>query len=139
MILQTITKKSKKKKSYLKKEDYSLSLAISACRGAEEKKGENILLLDVSRLTIVSDYFLFITAKSSNQINAIANYIEELLTKTNHLPVSREGIMESNWIILDFGELVVHIMNEEIRNYYKLERFWSNGRVVKNNAWKKDI
>ena len=95
--------------------------------------------MDVSRLTIVSDYFLFITAKSSAQINAIANYIEEMLTKKNHPPVSREGLIESNWIILDFGELVVHIMNEEIRNYYQLERFWSNGRKVKSNIWKKDL
>lgn len=134
MILQTITKKTKRKKQYLKK-NYSLDIAIQACKAIEEKKGENILLLDVSRLTVISDYFLFVTANSSSQIHAISNHIEETLTKLNYRLVSKEGLLESNWIILDYGEVVIHIMNEEIRNYYKLERFWSNGRVVKSKIW----
>ncbi|OGI20191.1 MAG: ribosome silencing factor [Candidatus Melainabacteria bacterium RIFCSPHIGHO2_02_FULL_34_12] len=108
-----------------------------AANAAEEKKGENILLLDVSRLTVVSSCFLIITAKSQPQIQAIASNIEEELSKLNYKLISKEGFVDSNWVVLDFGDLVVHIMTEKERNYYKLERFWSNARTIDQKQWKK--
>jgi len=126
-----------KKSSKKKPGNYELKIAYIAANAAEEKKGENILLLDVSRLTIVSDYFLIITAKSTPQIHAIANYIEEKLSKFNYHLISKEGFINSTWTILDFGNVVVHIMTEKERNYYKLERFWSNAISINNKQWKK--
>jgi ribosome-associated protein len=126
-----------KQKNKFKKSPHEINLAYVAAKAAEDKKGENILLLDVSKLTLVADYFMIVTAKSSPQIDAIAKNIEENLSALNLKPVSKEGTSSSNWIILDFGNLVVHIMQENERNYYKLERFWSNGLVVNNKLWKK--
>lgn len=135
--------KGKRKKRNLKtphkpkQEKNDLNFGCIAAQAALEKKGEDILLLDVSRLTVISDCFLIITARSTPQIEAIAKHIEETLTKLNYKPSSREGFASSNWAILDFGNLVVHIMNQKERDYYKLERFWSNATVIDKKIWRK--
>ncbi len=114
-----------------------LSIAYIAANTAEEKKGENLLLLDVSKLTVLSDYFLIVTANSSAQIEAIASHLEEVLSKMNYKLISKEGIVTSNWIVLDFGNLVVHVMRQEERDYYKLERFWCNASIIDRKCWRK--
>ncbi|MBI3590401.1 MAG: ribosome silencing factor [Candidatus Melainabacteria bacterium] len=131
------SKQANRLKINLKEENNDLMFAYTAAKAAEEKKGEKVLLLDVSRLTVVADYFLIISAKSTPQIQALANHIEERLTKFNYQMISKEGFIDSNWIVLDFGNLVVHIMHERERDYYKLERFWSNAVLIDNKAWKK--
>lgn len=128
--------KKKLKENLVNKND-DLNIAYIAAKCAEEKKGENILLLDVSKLTTISDYFLIITAKSTAQIEAISKLIEEKLTEVNYNLISKEGFVASNWIVLDFGNLVVHIMTEKERQYYKLERFWSNALLIDNKLWEK--
>ena len=130
-------KQANKLKNNLKQENNDLMFAYTAAKAAEEKKGEKVLLLDVSKLTVVADYFLIISAKSAPQIQALANHIEERLTKSDYQMISKEGFVDSNWIVLDFGNLVVHIMHEREREYYKLERFWGNATLIDNKAWKK--
>lgn len=130
-------KRTEQKKKSLNSQNNDLRFSFIAANAAEEKKGENILLLDVSRLTVVSSCFLIITAKSQPQIQAIASNIEEELSKLNYKLISKEGFVDSNWVVLDFGDLVVHIMTEKERNYYKLERFWSNARTIDQKQWKK--
>ncbi|MBI2995337.1 MAG: ribosome silencing factor [Candidatus Melainabacteria bacterium] len=129
-IKQATIKKEAKKKN-------DLEFAIIAANAAEEKKGEDVLLLDVSKLTIVGDYFLIITAKSPAQIEAIAEYITEELNNLNYKLISKEGFALSNWMVLDFGNIVVHIMSKKIREYYKLERFWSNATFIEKKLWRK--
>jgi len=132
--------KQKRKTSSTKKTKIGLNdldFAFIAANAANEKKGENILLLDVSKLTVISDYFLIVTAKSIPQIEAISKHIEETLLKLNYKMISKEGFVGSNWIVLDFGNLIVHIMSEKERNYYKLERFWSNGIIIDKKKWEK--
>lgn len=114
-----------------------LDFAFIAANAANEKKGENILLLDVSKLTVISDYFLIVTAKSIPQLQAISKHIEETLFNLNYRLVSKEGFVGNNWTVLDFGNLIVHIMSEKERNYYKLERFWSNGIIIDKKKWEK--
>ena len=136
--IKTNTKKRNlKTKDELKQSNNDLALAFIAAKAAEEKKGENIVLLDVSRLTVIADYFLVISAKSPAQIEAIAKNIEESMSKLKYNLIFKEGFPGSNWTVLDFGNLVVHIMNEKERNYYKLERFWSNAVVIDNKVWEK--
>ena len=138
MIIKLDRKKRElKAKSKSSHKDNHLKYVYVAAKAGEEKKGENILLLDVSKLTTISDYFLIITAKSIPQIEAIATCIEENLGELNYNLISREGFVNSNWVVLDFGNLVVHIMNERERDYYKLERFWSNASLIDNKIWKK--
>ena len=130
-------RKNKELKKNLTSENTDLNIAYIAAQCADEKKGENILLLDVSKLTTISDYFLIITAKSTAQVEAISKLIEEKLTEANYKLISKEGFVASNWIVLDFGNLVVHIMTEKERQYYKLERFWSNALLIDNKLWEK--
>ena len=132
--------KQKRKSNTTKKtktELDDLDFAFIAANAADEKKGENILLLDVSKLTVISDYFLIVTAKSIPQIEAISKHIEETLSNLNYHLVSKEGFVDSNWVVLDFGNFVVHIMSEKERSYYKLEKFWSNGIVIDKKKWEK--
>lgn len=140
MIL-TLKVKSKKttqrNKNKSKFENNDLRYLYLAANAAFEKKGEDILLLDVSRLTTIADYFLIVSAKSQAQIEAIAKNIEERFSKTDYYLLSKEGFSTSNWIILDFGNIVVNIMNWQVRDYYKLERFWSNATIINSNLWKK--
>ena len=137
MSTKTKTKKKNKPVKETKFKDEFLKIVLTAATSAEEKKGENILILDVSKLTVISDYFLIVTAKSAAQIQAIANNIEENLKKTGYNLISKEGLPESSWIIQDFGNLIVHIMQEKERSYYKLEKFWSNATIVNNELWQK--
>ena len=131
------TKRIDKKTKNNLKQDNDFNFAYIAAKAAEEKKGENILLLDVSKLTVIADYFLIITAKSTPQIQALADFITEELKTLNGYIVSREGFINNNWVVLDFGNLVVHIMDTKERDYYKLERFWGNAVLVDSKIWKK--
>ena len=137
MNLKTKRKKSSALKRSNKQENIDLNFAYIAAKTAEEKKGEDIRLLDVSKLTVIADYFLIITAKSTPQVEAIAKYIEEKLNDLNCKLISKEGFIMSNWIVLDFGNVVVHIMREKEREYYKLDRFWSNAISIDSKVWKK--
>lgn len=130
--------RSKSLKHKLKSIDISFEKAITACKAAYEKKGENITLLNVSKLTIISDYFVIITANSKPHLQILSRYIEEIL-KNNfnaHL-ISQEGVIDNVWSVLDFGDIIVHIMLEDERNYYKLESFWRNATFIDSKVWKK--
>lgn len=130
-------KTAEPKKAKVKSGNEDLSNVLLAAEAAEDKKGENIVLLDVSRLTAVSDYFLIITANSSTQIQAIAKHVEATLKDLGLILVSKEGFVASNWVVVDFGNIVVHIMTEKEREYYKLERFWSNATIIDKKLWQK--
>lgn len=137
----TLKAKSKKRssqtKSKLKLENSDISFVYMAANAASEKKGEDILVLDVRKLTVIADYFIIITAQSTPQVDAIAKYIEEILNKCNCKLISKEGFVQSSWVVLDYGNIIIHIMNEKERNYYKLEKFWSNATFVESKVWKK--
>lgn len=143
VILNIKSKRNKKtpksKTNNRKKEqtNYSLGLALTACKAANDKKGENIVLLDISKLTVISDYFLIISANSKPHLQTLSRYILDTLLKSNTTLISKEGTDNSTWAILDFGELIVHIMLESERSFYKLESFWRNATFMDNKLWKK--
>lgn len=114
-----------------------IDIAFQAARLAEEKKGKNIIFLDISKLTFIADYFIIVTADVKTQAYAIANYIEDTLAEQKIKPISIEGMPENNWIILDYGYFIVHVMLEKDREFYKLESFWSNGVFIENEKWQK--
>ena len=90
---------------------------------AREKKATDILALDISGLTTIADYFLLLTAANNRQATAIADY---LLEENEQKPLRMEGYQEGRWILLDYGALIVHIFQEEEREYYNLERLWGD-------------
>jgi len=96
----------------------------------EEKKAENILLLDVKGIASFTDYFIVCTATSSRMLNALAEGVVEK-TRLAHKKKGRiEGKPTGGWMIVDYGDIVVHLFDDELRHYYDLEELWSEGKVI---------
>jgi ribosome-associated protein len=95
---------------------------------AQEKKAENIKMLNVSNITSIADYFIICSATNPIQLKAIADNISEKIKET---PWRKEGYENANWIILDYIDVVVHLFLDETRSYYDLERIWFDAKVVK--------
>ncbi len=100
--------------------------ARAAARAAEGKRGDDVLVLDVRHLTLVADYFVLATGETTIQIRALADAVEDALAGAGARPLSREGTPEARWILLDYGDVLVHLMAPEARAYYKLERLWAD-------------
>ncbi len=101
-----------------------------AADAAREKLGEDLVALDVSEPFALAEIFLIISAKNERQAQAIAEEIEDELLKQSLKPRFREGRETGRWILLDFGDLVVHVMHEQEREFYSLERLWRDCPVV---------
>ena len=95
---------------------------------AEEKKAEDLVTLNVSKITSLSDYFVICSAKNLIQVKAIADNIKDNIKEK---PFRTEGYQNANWIIIDYVDIVVHILFEEAREYYDLERLWFDAKTVK--------
>ena len=102
----------------------------AAIAAAQEKQAADVVLLDLAGLGAFTDYFLVCTGFSSPQLQAICDEIEERLERTGARRVRREGKSGSDWMLLDFGGLVVHIFTEHARRFYDLERLWRAARRV---------
>lgn len=100
----------------------------------DEKKGINISVLDISEISTIADYFIIVGGNNENQVKALANNVEEKLYKiAETTPKHIEGYDKANWILMDFGDIIIHIFNEEDRLFYDLERIWRDGRQVDVN------
>jgi ribosome-associated protein len=107
-----------------------LELAHTIVNALEEKKAENIVLLDIKELTAFTDYFIICTGTSNRMLNALADGVSEK-TRLDHKKKGRiEGQADSGWIIVDYGDIVVHIFDNELRQYYKLEELWDEGKIL---------
>ncbi|MBN1954888.1 MAG: ribosome silencing factor [Anaerolineae bacterium] len=96
-----------------------------------DKMGEDILLLEISSLTTVADYFIICSGSSERQLQTLASTVREQVKKeTGLIPSHVEGNAPSGWILMDYGGIVVHIFAPELRLFYDLEELWQEGRVV---------
>lgn len=101
-----------------------------AGEAASEKLAEQVIAFDVSDQLYIADIFLLCSAANERQVRAIVEAIEERLRQERVKPLRREGEPERHWVLLDFGDLVVHIQRDEDRDYYDLERLWADCPVV---------
>jgi ribosome-associated protein len=108
----------------------AVSLLRIAAAAAEEKGGEDLVALDVSEPLPLVDVFLIVTGRNERNVIAISNEIEDKMIEAGVKTIRREGRAEGRWILLDFGDLVVHVFHEEDRLYYGLERLWKDCPVV---------
>lgn len=109
---------------------HALELLQVAAAAADSKAGEDLVAIDVSEPLPLADIFLIVTGRSERNVVAIAGEIEDKLIEAGHKPLRREGRAEGRWILIDFGDLVVHVFHEEERVYYGLERLWKDCPVV---------
>ena len=106
-------------------------LAEAVARCLDEKKGRDISILDISGRSIIADYFVIASATSTTQVRALADYVDEKLSKEFGLePLHRDS--DKKWIAVDYGSVIVHIFYEEMREFYQLERLWSDGSNIRN-------
>lgn len=98
--------------------------AIKAARSAAGKKAKDIRILELKDISTITDYFIICSGESTTQIKSIAEAIEEEFSKEKISPQGREGLNFARWVLLDYGDVVVHIFDQESRNYYELEKLW---------------
>lgn len=107
-----------------------LDIARRVVELAEDKKAADIVLLDIGELTTLADAFVICSGGSERQLDAIADAIVEGLRAEGVRPIGREGVAASHWVLLDFGGVVVHIFTPPERDFYQLEKHWSEARTV---------
>jgi ribosome-associated protein len=100
------------------------------CEAADETKAQNIVALDVRRLTPIADYFMICSGTSGTHISSIAENVQDKLRMEGKVRAKPQGGAESFWIILDYGDVILHIFDEETREFYDLERLWSDAPKV---------
>lgn len=112
-----------------------LKLAYDAL---EDKKAKDIHILDIHDITIVADYFIIASGENKLQIQAMIDNVEEILAKVGITPKQIEGYQTAGWILMDYGDLIVHVFSEEDRLFYDLERIWRDGNVLELKEFLED-
>ena len=106
-------------------------MAIIAAKALDEKKGKEISAIEITDLTTIADYFVIASGTSNTQINALCGAVEKALhEQAGEDPLRREGYRDGTWVLLDYGCLVVHVFTEETRQFYDLERLWSDAKKI---------
>jgi ribosome-associated protein len=104
--------------------DHAVELVTVAARAASDKLGTQIVAFDVSDQLAITDAFLIVSASSDRQARAIVDEVEDKLRDAGAKPIRREGERDGRWVLLDYGEVVIHVQHEEERQFYALERLW---------------
>ena len=104
--------------------DHAVQLVHTAARAAADKLAQQIIAFDVSEQLAITDAFLLASASNERQVKAIVDEIEDRLREIDAKPIRREGQRDGRWVLIDYGDVVVHVQHEEERSFYALERLW---------------
>ena len=108
--------------------EQSREMAKLACEALADKKGEDIRVIDIAGISVLADYFIIANGNSDSQVQALVENVEEELHKAGCSVKQREG--NTGWVLLDFGDVIIHIFDKENRLFYDLERIWRDGTKV---------
>ena len=108
----------------------SKEMARIAWQALSDKKGEDIKIIDITGVSVLADYFIIASGNSESQISALVDNVEEELHKAGYHLKQREGRSGTSWILLDFGDIIVHVFDKENRLFYDLERIWKDGKDI---------
>lgn len=108
----------------------SKEIALAAIEALEDKKGEDIKVIDISEVSILADYFIIASGNNRNQVQALCDNVEEKLGRMGSIKKQIEGYDNGNWILVDYGDIVIHIFDKENRLFYNLERIWRDGKFI---------
>ena len=114
--------------------DMSREMARLAIEALEDKKAEDIKVIDISEVSVLADYFIIAGGSNRSQIQALCQNVEEKLGRAGYPAKQTEGYDTANWILMDFGDVIVHIFDKENRLLYDLERIWRDGKMVETDA-----
>ncbi|HHU72626.1 MAG TPA: ribosome silencing factor [Clostridiales bacterium] len=96
----------------------------------EDKKGEDIQVIEIKEISIIADYFIIANGSNSSQVDALVDNVKEVLAKKGYEPLRIEGVRSASWILMDYGDVVVHVFSKEDRLFYNLERIWRDGKTI---------
>ena len=105
-------------------------MAKIAVKALEDKKGEDIRIIDIRDVSILADYFIIANGTSNSQVQALVDNVEEELAKEGFILKQREGYGLGTWVLLDYGDIIVHVFDKENRLFYDLERIWKDGKMI---------
>ena len=105
-------------------------MAQIACKAIDDKKGQDVKVIDIHNVSVIADYFVIASGTNSNQVQAIVDNVEEQLGRAGFEAKQIEGNRNSSWILMDYGDVIVHVFDEENRLFYDLERIWRDGKVL---------
>lgn len=107
-----------------------------AIQALEDKKGNDIRVIDIQDVSIIADYFIIASGNNRNQVQTMADNAEEVLGRAGFEPRQLEGYGTASWILMDYNDIIIHIFSEEDRLFYDLERIWRDGKSVDISAFK---
>ena len=110
-------------------------MAQIACKAIDDKKGQDIKIIDIHNVSGIADSFVIASGTNSNQVQAIVDNVEEQLGRAGFEAKQIEGNRNSSWILMDYGDVIVHVFDEENRLFYDLERIWRDGKVLEMDAF----
>lgn len=108
----------------------SKKMAKIAYQALDDKKGEDIKIIDISQVSVLADYFIICNGSNESQVRALVDNAEEELSKEGFQVKQTEGHGLGNWVLMDFGDIIIHVFDKENRLFYDLERIWSDGKQV---------
>lgn len=110
----------------------SKELVKIAVGALEDKKGEDIKIIDIENVSVIADYFVICSASNTSQAQALVDNVEEMLFKAGYECRQKEGNSSSTWVLLDYGDVIVHVFSKEDRLFYDLERIWRDGKIMES-------
>lgn len=109
------------------------ALSLEVFKALDDRKANNIQVLDVKDLTSITDYFILATGTSTKHASSLAESVEESLSALGYEPTHKEGFNTGEWIVLDYLDVIVHVFTEETRAFYKLEKMWKDAEVIQTS------
>lgn len=118
--------------------DNSREMTKLAIAALEDKKAEDIRIIDITEVSVLADYFIIASGSNRSQIQALTDNVEEKLGRAGYHIKQVEGYDNANWVLMDFGDIIVHIFDKENRLFYNLERIWRDGKTVEISELKEN-
>ncbi|HHT88791.1 MAG TPA: ribosome silencing factor [Clostridiales bacterium] len=110
--------------------DNSKNMVKLVFEALEEKKGEDIQIIEIKDISIIADYFIIANGANALQVDALVDSVKDKLGRNGYEPLRVEGVKSASWILMDYGDVVVHIFSKEDRLFYNLERIWRDGKTI---------
>ncbi len=104
-----------------------LEMTRLACKALDEKKGMDIKVIDIQKVSVIAEYFIIASGSNVNQVQAMVDNVEDTLGRAGYEVKQIEGNKNSSWILMDYGDVIIHVFDEENRLFYDLERIWRDG------------
>lgn len=115
---------------------YKTACAIAGV--LDDKLGKDITILNIAQVSVLADYFVICSADTPTQVKALTEYVRDRIKKWfNRIPIGEENDLKNRWNLLDYGDVIVHVLHKEERETYAIEKFWNHALVVKKEEWEK--